>query len=230
LTGNQDDIRVQVSRSELSLYERLLNELGGAFGREIESILGRHADEVFERIHDRVIRRLRAPGIHLYELDEIDMAVVRALVPIVLWRFDEGDFKTITGHTFNEVSTLRGRAETVDHRVFLDRNQVVYRPFKRQIRFPMIDAPLGDRLVLVPDAASWETIWEDQTRRSIREEVLGEISRWGQRRWRDGLRLESRSIRDLAELEVEALQIAIARRRTKRESRRARLIWRPPFA
>jgi len=79
-------------------------------------------------------------------------------------------------------------------------------------------------LLLVPDAASWGGLWDSCEDPLDREAVLAEVSRWGQRRWRSRLQMEARSVSDLDELEVEALQRRIAKRRVRREKRRSSLI------
>jgi hypothetical protein len=90
------------------LYWRLLLELGGHYGRQIQEQLGIESTEVYRAIRDRMSHAVDDHGRVAAEWrpDQVDLAAALALGRAVLKHHGQSEFRVITGFSLEDVRRL----------------------------------------------------------------------------------------------------------------------------
>lgn len=136
-----------------------LGELSGAFGREIRSDLEAASEGVFRALRDRLDRRLseNTSNDEPY-LDEVDLALARTLLPIVLRRHDPREFAMVTRYTFADLVDLLDRANALIREVRIVSGYVTVQRGSCTVRLPQATIARNVSLVLAPDVTSWDGV------------------------------------------------------------------------
>lgn len=147
---------------DLILYERLLFELHGPHGREIQLDVG--GVDVYDAIATRASGAIAARDpADAWLPDDIDLAVIRAVTRSVLERHYEPEFLTLTGHSFAEVEALQRKATAVVRRRRSGAGQVSIWIGDRRIQFPariVREAQYKSRvLIAVPTVSAWDQVY-----------------------------------------------------------------------
>jgi hypothetical protein len=188
-----------ITERDAAVFKAALGELAGPYGRVIRGDLGASSEPVFRALRDRLLRR-RSEGLSSDEihLDEVDLAAVRTLVPIILRRHDPGEFATVTRYTFDDLVDLLDRATELIREVRIVAGYITVQHGSCMVQLPHATVARNETLVLAPDAGSWDRVMP-ACAAGRREEFL----QAAQSRFRDrpGFVFEDRTADSLQELE-----------------------------
>lgn len=149
---------------DLTVYERMLFEIHGPHGREIQLDVGPAALDLYDAISSRakatLSERTEEEG---WLPDEIDLATIRVLARSILHRDYEPEFQTVTGCTFAQVEALQSKATASVRDRRSGAGWYTIRVGENLFQFPsriIRDARTQTRqLIAVPDASSWELVY-----------------------------------------------------------------------
>jgi hypothetical protein len=149
---------------DLTVYERMLFEIHGPHGREIQLDVGPAALDLYDAISSwakaTLSERTEEEG---WLPDEIDLATIRVLARSVLQRDYEPEFQTVTGCTFAQVEALQSKATALVRERRSGAGWYTIRVGAKVFQFPsriIRDARTKTRqLIAVPDPASWQLVY-----------------------------------------------------------------------
>lgn len=122
--------------------------------------LGPTSGDVYRAARGRIRARLE----HLredeedIEADEVDWAVIRVLVPVLLRHHHDQDFQTITGFDFDDVRSLRDLATAQIREFASSTDFLTHQHGSCVVRLPTVRVATNVRLVGVPDEGSWDRV------------------------------------------------------------------------
>ena len=172
-----------LSRPEAILYARVLWLVtGGPDTREIQFGTGWATRGIYDALRDRIDERLAREPAGL-ELDELDFATLRAVIPVVLRNSYAPEFQTVTGYTAEDLAALGRKVEEAVREVYGRRGHHYARLGECLVRVPTPIVEVNVWLVAVPGAASWERVMP-ACAQGRRDEILGLIRRHFEHRGR----------------------------------------------
>jgi hypothetical protein len=125
------------TKADLGLFERLLFEIHGPHGREIQLDLGPAALDLYDAIAARVRVALdEVRALDTWTPDEIDLAAIRVVGASLLRHHYEPEFQSITGFTFAQVEGLRAKAASPVRTRVTGAGRVSIIVGERRIQFP----------------------------------------------------------------------------------------------
>jgi hypothetical protein len=149
---------------DLIVYERMLFEIHGPHGREIQLDVGPAALDLYDAIAARAKATLsERTADDTWVPDEIDLATIRVLARSILHRDYEPEFQTVTGCTFADVDALRTKAEASVRERRSGAGWYTIRVGEKEFQFPsriIRDNRTQTRqLIAVPDQSSWQLVY-----------------------------------------------------------------------
>lgn len=196
----------RASRRQAELYHKLLRELGGPHGRQIQQELGPANIEVYDAIRNRL--RARAEGLERdaqeLVLDAIDWAAIRVIAPAILRHAHPPEFKMTTNFTFDDVVELERLAREHIHEFRSGPDFVSLQVGACSVSVPsarlLADDRGGAHVVGVPDRDSWDRVMPECAR-GRRDEFI-ELFQDHLIRWRGEWLFEERAVGSYEELEA----------------------------
>ena len=149
---------------DLAIYERMLFEIHGPHGREIQLDVGIAALDLYDAIAARAKATLaEETADEAWIPDEIDLATIRVLAHSILHRDYEPEFQTVTGCTFAQVEALQAKATALVRERRSGAGWYTIRVGAKVFQFPsriIRHARTKTRqLIAVPDPSSWHTVY-----------------------------------------------------------------------
>ena len=154
---------------DLGVYERLLFEIHGPHGREIQLDVGPTALDLYDAIAARTKATLaERTDDEAWAPDEIDLATIRVLARSILHRDYEPEFRTVTGCTFDQVLALQSKATALVRERRSGAGWYTISVGEKIFQFPsrIIRDGRGKsrQLIAVPDESSWELVYYGHNR------------------------------------------------------------------